>query len=363
MPIISLEDFTAVQKILNKYKGARTTKPLDNPLEADELSNRHTKIVNGESKVAVPIYGYAKADSGGLAIDEPAAEVVRKMFLLAAEGKTTSEIAEILAAKQVPKPNEYKKLAKGQRITPTCAWTAGNVEGIIFNIQYTGAYVSGRILKDRETGKSYHDPQADWIIIPEMNPAIVNKELYDEVQAAIAAKRYKRNKTAKRDNLLRGGTLKCGCFGYAMSYDGISAPVYRCYHTTGTLDAECHKLKVSVRELDETILTVIRKQAEVILNSGYFAELRKVGDNGKRIADFEKEVSKCVEERQRAYEQFVTRAIDRDTYVALKTDSSERIEKLNNQIAVSKQAERDRLSGVKTTAIAKDIVSETLEPR
>jgi hypothetical protein len=362
-PIISREDFTAAQEVLNKYKGARTVKPPDNPFEADELSNRRAKMVNGESNVAVPIYGYVKTKDGGLTIDEPAAEVVREMFALAARGMTAAEIAETLAEKQIPKPNEYKKLAKGQVITPTCAWTDGNVECIVYNIQYTGAYVAGKILKDLEAGKSYHVPRSDWIIIPGKNPAIVSKEMFDEVQAAIAARRYKRKNTAKRDYLLRGGIVKCGCCGYAMSYDDVSDPVYRCHHTMGTPGAECHKLKTNANKLDETILTVIRKQAEIILNSGDFAELRKVGDSGKRIADFEKEINKCVEERQRAYEQFVTRAIDRETYIAFKTDCAERIDRLNNQIAVTRQAERDRQAGVKTAALAKDVVSETLSPR
>ncbi|GHV48830.1 hypothetical protein FACS189499_09070 [Clostridia bacterium] len=36
---------------------------------------------------------------------------------------------------------------------------------------------------------------------------------------------------------------------------------------------------------------------------------------------------------------------------------------MNSQIAISKQAERDRLSGVKTNTIAKDVLSETLTNR
>jgi DNA invertase Pin-like site-specific DNA recombinase len=362
-PIISKEDFSAVQEILNKHKGARTVKPLENPFEADELSSRRTKMINGEFRAAVPIYGYAKASENTLAIDEPAAAVVRKIFTLAAEGVSMVEIAGRLTEKRIPKPNEYKKLAKGKSIMPTCAWSDGNVECIVDNIQYIGAYVAGRNLKNSETGRKYHVPQSDWIVISGKNPPIVSKEQYDEAHAVIAEKRRKRKNMTKRDYLLRGGILKCGCCGYAMSYDNIFDPVYRCHHTTGTPDAECHKLKVSAYKLDEIILTVIRKQAEVILASGDAAELRKVGDNGRRIADFEKEVAKCVEERQRAYEQFVTRAIDRDTYLALKTDCAERIDRLNNQIAVSRQAERDRQSGVKTAALAKEVISESLTPR
>jgi DNA invertase Pin-like site-specific DNA recombinase len=361
-PIIGKEDFAAVQEILSKHKGSRTAKPLANPLESGELTNRRSKMVSGESKVAVPIYGYVKTGDG-LAIDEPAAEVVREMFALAAKGLAAREIAETLAARQTPKPNEYKKLAKGQCITPTCAWAEGNVKCIIYNIQYTGAYVVGKTLKNHETGRMYHVPQSDWVVIPDKNPAIVSTELYDKVQAIVAARRYKCKNMSNHDYLLRGGIIKCGCCGYAMSYDDIFDPVYRCHHTMGMPEAECHKHKANARKLDDAILTVIRKQAEIILNSGDFTELRKVSDSGKRIADFEKQAGKCIDERQRAYEQFVTHAIDRETYLALKEGCTELIERLNNQISVARQAERDRQSGVKAAALAKEILDEKLTPR
>ncbi|GHV47904.1 hypothetical protein FACS189499_06260 [Clostridia bacterium] len=372
-PIVCKEDFAKVQELLlTKLKGTRTFKPLDNPLESDDLSHRRTKMVNGESKVAVPIYGYVKAKGGGLAIDEPAAVMVREIFSLAAEGKTSLEIAETLTKKQTQKPNEYKKFTK--RLTKKTtkklaksqlsAWSDRNVECIINNIQYTGAYVSGRILKDRETGKKYHVPQSNWIIILGKNPAIISQDLFDKVQKIFSKSKTNLKRSYHlRNYMLRGGILKCGCCGYSLSYDDILDPVYRCHHTLGTPDAECHKMKVNVRKLDETILVIIRKQAEIVLNSGDLTKLRKVGDNGKRIADFEKEVNRCVEERQRAYEQFVLREIDRETYQKQKSDCSERIDKFNNQIAVSKQAERDILSGVKTNAIAKDILSKTLTNR
>jgi hypothetical protein len=99
-------------------------------------------------------------------------------------------------------------------------------------------------------------------------------------------------------------------------------------------NGECHRLKMSARSLDETVLTIIRKQAEIVLNGDSLSDLREIGADGKRVSDFEKEIDKCVEERQRAYERLVSREIDRDAYFALKTDCSERIEKLNNRIAV-----------------------------
>jgi hypothetical protein len=252
-PIISKEDFAAAWEILSKHKRSRTAKPLDNPLESEELNYRRKRMVSGERPVAVAVYGYTKTADGGLEIDETAAGVVREIFKFALQGETSKEIAYGLTDREIFKPSEYKKLTKGRSITPTCHWTDGNVDCVINNEQYTGAYIAGRYLKNPETGRIYHTAKQDWIIIPDMYPAIVSKAKYDEVHAALAERRRKRKNMTQRDYLLRGGILKCGSCGSAMVYDDLLDPVYRCQHTMSDRDAECHRLKVSARSLDETV--------------------------------------------------------------------------------------------------------------
>ncbi|MDR1060859.1 MAG: recombinase family protein [Clostridiales bacterium] len=362
-PIISKADFAAAQEIRGRYRHSRTAKPLGNPLESGELSYRRRRMVSGERPVAAAIYGYAKTEGGGLETDEAAACVVRVIFGLAARGEPAKEIASRLAGRGVPKPSEYKKLAKGHNIAPTCGWNGGSVEHVINNEQYTGAYIAGRYLTNPDTGKIYRTAKQDWVVIPDMYPAIVSKQQYDEVRAVLAKSRYKWKNMAQRDYLLRGNILKCGCCGFAMTYDDLLDPVYRCQHTAGDRNAECRGLKVPVRGLDETVLAIIRKQAEVVLNSDSLSELRKAGAGGKMAADFEKEIGECVAERQLAYEQFVTREIGRDAYFALKAGCSERIERLSSRMAVLKQAERDMQSGEKTAKLAKQVVGGALAPR
>jgi len=231
------------------------------------------------------------------------------------------------------------------------------------NIQYTGTYVAGKTLKNHETGKKFHTSQSDWIIIPDKYPPIVSKELFDRVQENIKGDNAKRI-TRPRDYLLRGGIVKCGCCGYALAYDDSAAiNMYRCYHTLADTSALCHKLKVNAEELDDVVLTIIRKQAEIILNCGNLSELRVVGTDGMRVADYENEIRECIEQRQQAYERFVLREIDREAHQALRNACTERLERLNNQIAVLKQAERDRQLSLKSADAAKHVLSETATPR
>ena len=363
-PLVSKEDFAAVQEVLSRYRNSITAKPVSNPLQDNTGRTKRQKMVSGEHLPINVIYGYSKGGNGEMIIDLAAASVIQEMYKLAAQGLSVKEIRDRLTEAGYPIPTDYLKLGRGYDVTPSCQWTDKSVRGILQNIQYTGAYVAGKILKNYETGRKYHTAQSDWIIIPDKNPSIVDKALYDEVQAILKSDRAKWKNTRPRDYLLRGDIVKCGCCGYALAYDGSTAnTTYRCYHTLAEQSAECHKLKVQAVELDEVVLTIIRKQAEVVLNSGDLTKLRIVGADGKRISDYKKEVQECIERRQHDYERFVLREIERDAYNDIKKDCSERLERLNNQIAILRQAERDKQSGIKAAEIAKHALNEAATPR
>ena len=363
-PIVSKEDFAAVGEIFGKYNNFCTVKPTGNLLQDDETRPKRSRMISGERLPGNVIYGYTKDVDGKLAIDHAAAEVIREIFELAAHGLSVAEIRDKLTQAGYPIPVDHIKKIKGKSIIPSSQWTAKSVRGILQNIQYAGAYVSGKILKNYDTGKKYHTAQSDWVIIPGMNPAIVSEELFSEVQEMFKASQTKRRVMRPRDYLLNGNIVKCGCCGYALSYDSSTRTgLFRCQHTLADSSAECHKMKVVATELDEVVLTVIRKQAEVVLNAQELSELQTVSTGGRQIADFEKETALCIEQRQRAYEQFILREIGRDAYQMLRTECSERLEHLNGQIAMLKQAERDRKAGILSANIAKSVLSEAVTPR
>jgi hypothetical protein len=315
-------------------------------------------MISGEFIAATPIYGYRKMPDGKWEVDVQAAIVIREMYQPAAQGLRIGEIRDKLTEARYPIPREHIKRNKGYDVKPACLWTDQSIRGILKNIQYTGAYVSGKILTNCETGKKYHTAQSDWVIIPDKNPPVVSKELFDEVQVILADDKSGRKNMLTKDHLLRGDIVKCGSCGYCLSYDDtIRNPLYRCHHTYADKSAKCHKLKISAAKLDEIVLALIRKQAEAVLNSGELSELRKSGADGKCVAEYEKEIQKCVTERQQVYEKFILHDIDRDVCQSLKDDCAARIDKLNNQIAVLKQAERDKQSGHKSAVIAKKVLN------
>jgi hypothetical protein len=188
----------------------------------------------------------------------------------------------------------------------------------------------------------------------------VSKELFAEVQSVIAESRHKRKNTRPRDYLLRGDILKCGCCRYALAYDPIADPVFRCWHTQADPSAECHKLKVNVRELDGAIISIIRKQAEVVLNSDNLENLRQRNDAENRAYDCEKLIAELIERRQKLYERFITREIDRAEYLKLKDECSAEIDRLTMQAASAKAEAKAKTVDPSVLAIAKRTVEETI---
>jgi hypothetical protein len=324
-------------------------------------------MISGEWIAATPIYGYSKTESGKWKINDAAACVIRSMYEMALLGKSFGEIRASLSEAGYPTPSEFIKLSRGYSISPKCQWTLKSVRAVLKNVQYTGTFVSGKELKNLETGKKFHTPESDWVVIPDRHPPIINKDVFDRVQQIVNNSRVRRKNIRKRDHLLNGGIVKCGCCGYALVYDPLASPVFRCPHTTADPTAKCNRMKVSVYGLEDTIMTIIRKQAEVVLNMSSLSAIHKAKADTHLIDDCEKQIQQLIEQRQQTYEQFVQRDINRDTFNSLKTDYAAQIDRLNNQLVLLKQADRERESGniaaKKAATIANDVVSETATPK
>ncbi|MCL1842321.1 MAG: recombinase family protein [Defluviitaleaceae bacterium] len=361
-PIISKVIFDEVQTLMDCRLFGKATVQSHEGTWKDEAvqSSKRQRMLSGDIVAATAVYGYSKQEGGAWTIDESAAKTIREIFGLARKRISPQEIAGTLKDSGCPMPREHIELAAGKQITPTFNWRAKHVRNILKNIQYTGAYVSGRILTDAKTGKKYRPPQEDWVVIPNKNPAIVSKELFDEVQAILAEETKLRKKNKKPRNYLLRSKVRCGCCDSAMAYDPITSPVFRCYQTAADSTAPCYKLKVVVSELDEAVLTIIRKQAEVILNNGDLTVLRKTGCSTQQVADYENQLNSLVAQRQKLYEQFITGEIDRQTHQSLKAECSAQIEQLNERLNLHRQAQHDSQNVQRTADFAKTVFAETI---
>jgi len=352
--IVSKDDFERVQALLENPKELSNCKP-----EPSEHSSKcKTRIASGERKSSAVPYGYIIDDNGDWAVSEAAASVVKEVFDMALQGLSTIEISDRLCAAGYPTPTEQKKLDKGQDIQPTNRWLSQAIKDMLKDEQYVGTYIAGKTYQIA-TDKKYLVPKSEWIRIPGLRPAIIGEDVFAQVQAIRAESR----KHMRHREYLLCGKAVCGCCGHALSYSDSGAKyTYRCMHTHADPDAKCHKMKVSAGEIESAVMAIIRKQAEVVLASDDLTGFQKTSASEKQAADVEKQIGQLTEQRQQCYESFSNCEIDRDTFRLQKAEYTAQIDMLTNQLAVIRQAERDKDANTKIAALANDALSDKATP-
>jgi hypothetical protein len=164
--------------------------------------------------------------------------------------------------------------------------------------------------------------------------------------------------SAPRNHLLRS-VVKCGCCGRTMKYARQLEPMYRCYYTIADSNAECYKSEISVAKLEKAVLTVIRKRAELVLETADLSKLRRKSVDERKLSDIENEIAQNAVERQQQYERFVLGKITRDEYAELKADCAKRLERLNRQLYAMKSEIDASKVDPRAVAIAKSALSES----
>ena len=193
-------------------------------------SAKQILMKNGEHIVGGAIYGYRKNDMGKWEQDPVAADVVRLIYSLALEGKTTGQIRDRLFTDRQPAPREYEYLNKGKDITPKFMWTTQRLYQILTNEQYIGTYIAGqRETSSIGTKKMVMKDRSEWTIIPDSHPPIVNKDDFARVQEILKSPKEAlpnsrgRSNHAKKlyDRIENGERKSCAVpYGYKLASGG-----------------------------------------------------------------------------------------------------------------------------------------------
>jgi DNA invertase Pin-like site-specific DNA recombinase len=357
--IVSREDFDLVQRTA-MIKGTRAVK------ENSIGKTGQKRVKKDGSAIAIhPLYGYVFDEKRKPKINQQAAEAIRKIFQMTIDGKTISQICETLTQAGFPTPGEQKAMDRGEEVCTKKAWTRGTVNNILRELQYTGTAVSQRSVTVAKTKAGEPkpmlpriSPQSEWRLTPNARPAIISEETFDKAQEILMNK--PKNKGEVRNYLLKY-VGKCGICGLALGYDNNAGyPLYRCDHTIYDPKAACYKMKFVAREIDDAVIEVVKKQAEVVLNCNSLEKLRLKTDIEKQASDCEKQIEQCNEQRQKLYERFVLCEITRAEYLELKSGCSADIEKLSKQMAAFRAEARAKDADMSMMVLAKRIASGTM---
>ena len=337
----------AVKYLVNEY--------YSRDLSVKTKSAKYTKMRRGEYKSGNYTYGYKAGDNGEQIIDEKAAETVKMIFELTADGKSAAYISKLLFDKNIPTPAQYKGIKGnyGSRF-PNCKyWSISTINRIIVNEQYMGMFVMlKQKVQDVGSTKMIKRDESEWIKIPNHHESIVSKELFERANAV--RRTFKQPNKQQRSYPLRG-KVECGCCKHAMDYVPRKIPVYICRYTINDETEPCYKSEITEGALNQAIFDIISKQAESILNIDDVSKVDTAQIRTEQLADIEKQIAACQKKKQLLYEQLLTEEITLDEYKQLKLEMDTKTE--NYRIQYDKFRKSEERSQLETENTAKIILT------
>lgn len=180
-----------VDTALSSNKKARQINSLVNEWYSEELSENiravfRRKMEQGQFLGNFAPYGYRKdpACRHRLIPDAETAGMVRWIFRLYLEGYSDRAIAALLTKERIPTPSEMKKRRGEDMGRKECTqWAAGTIRKILQNPVYLGHMVQGKEKKISFKEKKTRDcPREQWITVKHTHEAIIEEELFWQVQ-------------------------------------------------------------------------------------------------------------------------------------------------------------------------------------
>ena len=257
-------------------------------------------------------YGYMNDENKMMVIREDEADVIRRIFNMYADGKSTIEICEILNAEGIPtsygtRIKEFKENRRRKGL-PTKTYEHFKDED---SLRWRPSAVSKLLAKELYKGHrvvQFHKPQVDKLEKKKGEQAgreliytydfqdeklrIVDDELFQRVQDRLAQAAYNKNNAIKHDNLLKP-KLICGECGSRFSvgkqtntakqYE-MNPRTYKCYGMVNRKDHPRLCIKgAEMRQwrLDGLVLT---------LSLYMFAEINIADSNDKKISQLTSEI-------------------------------------------------------------------------
>lgn len=177
-------------------------------------------------------------DRHHLIVDEPAAQVVKRIFRLASEGVGYNKMAKIFREEKVLTPIAYFNLNnpdyfKSDYWRKEFDWHVTSIRAILNNEVYLGKLVYGKQRnKYMKSKEKVRNPKEDWIVVENCHEPIITQELWDTVHKILNAK----HRPAKAGEVqMFAGLLYCSDCGHCLTYsqkqrkDGSYHGAYSCW--------------------------------------------------------------------------------------------------------------------------------------
>lgn len=300
--------------IFNEWYAAQTSKKI--------RAVWQPKAENGKRVSPTVPFGYVKdpGDKEKWLIDEPAAEVVRKIYALCLAGRGPSQIARQLEKEKILVPSAYYESvgrSHSQKVpTNPCSWDQATVVGILENRQYTGCAVNFKSTTvSYKVHKKIHNATEDYQIIPNMQEPIISEEQWLRVQEL---RKHRRRPTATGRTSLFSGLVFCPDCGAKLHFCAAKSlkrnqEFWRCSnYKDGRGTCQIHYIRDIVLERivleaissladfvkchEAVFLYMLAKKTNAIQQKEYKRLEQSVEQSSKRIAEIDRLIEKVFEQ-------------------------------------------------------------------
>ena len=274
---------------------------LVNEMPVTDTSKKVRAVIRNRQKegkwiCAVP-FGYVMTNnkSAKIKVDEPSAEIVRKVYELYANGWGYKKIADYLTEQHIPTPlkmAEMRKAEAGEEYVPRAkeAWSVITVSSILSNDFYIGTLRQRKYSRKKINGVQEKLEETDQIVFEHNHEPIVDYQLFAVVQEQMKERSNNNYRGVKKFPNVYTGHIFCGDCGAPMfSLSRADIPqAYTCgtYHKRGTKGCTSHHIRVSVLDdILRSFICKVKENSEAMLD-----ELQKSIDREKQETSSSKDV-------------------------------------------------------------------------
>ena len=276
-------DFIPFLNIFNEYFAKDTSRKIRAVFQS--------RMKNGlRCSGSIP-YGYMRipGDKQKLYIDEEPANVVRRIFSLACEGKSLKQIATTLSEEKVMIPSEYAiqnrpKDCHCRSYHDPYIWNTNTVGAILSRREYLGHTILGKtIAKDFKKKKRRNATEEELMIFENTHEPIITQEIWDKAHKKMRVGNKKNPNNTHHHRL--SGYVFCADCGKRMSLasqrlkkgDGYCYAFQCSRYRNSSLYGDCESHYINVDAVEELILESIQKMAAHVLEDedAFIEEVKK----------------------------------------------------------------------------------------
>ena len=294
------------------------------------------KCANGEYVFGQVPFGYEKSKEvkNTVIVNEKEAEIVRYIFSLAVQGKTSTQIARQLYEENVPTITQMRNPKKKYTDGKVHSWSENAMRKILNNRFYLGEMAYGKtVRKSVGSQNGIAVPKEDWKVIRDHHEALISEEIYEQVSSFKLGYSTKRN----REKHPLTGKLYCGGCGYSLNYKPLRGKNrYRRFecrkHALLQIPECCTYMSADL--LEETVLMMLNKELMLRGNAMKQKEnlslFQRAGIQSlkKKLEECRQEIKLVQAEKDILYEKYALRQLDGKVYQKRAGELTERLSSL-----------------------------------